>query len=102
MVSTRLRTEFGLAREHFLPVLLGILSEQLGKTIGPEQFDADLTELGVDSLMAIEISHRLEEALNIVIDDREVLGFRSVNAICATLQRGSVTAADSSRSRVDQ
>lgn len=89
MGSTRLRTDFGLAREDFLPVLLGILNEQLGKPIGPEQFDTDLTELGVDSLMAIEISHRLEEELNIVIDDREVLGFRSVNAICSTLQGSS-------------
>lgn len=92
MASTQLRTEIPLARERFLPVLLEILSERLGSRLVPEQFDADLTELGVDSLMAIEISHRLEEELSIVIDDREVLGFRSVNAICATLQRCSTSA----------
>lgn len=95
MPGTQLRTESPTGREDFLPILLAILQEQLGETIGPERFDADLTTLGVDSLMALEIAHRLEEALSIVIDDREALAFRSVNAIRATLQRTSPSAASS-------
>ncbi len=70
-----------------LPVLLRILQHHLGDVPRPDQYDADLTELGVDSLMAIEIAHRLEEELGIVINDREALGFRSVNAIYSTLRR---------------
>jgi acyl carrier protein len=87
MAATQLGTEFAMDRSHFLSVLLGILKDHLGEVLGPEQYDADLTELGVDSLMAIEVAHHLEEELGIVIDDRDALGFRTVNAICATLQR---------------
>jgi acyl carrier protein len=77
-----------------LTVLLEILKEQLGETISPERFGADLTELGVDSLMALDISHRLEDELGIVIDDRDALGFRTVNAICETLQRATAPVAN--------
>ena len=78
-------------------MVLKILCEQLGDVLGPEQYDADLTALGVDSLMAIEIVHRLEEELSIVIDDRVAFGFRSVNAICATLQRCSASPAQTAQ-----
>ena len=76
-------------REHLLKVLIRILEEQTGERLGPDKYDVDLTALGVDSLAAIEVAHQLEEALNLTIDDREVLGFRTVNAICATLERGA-------------
>jgi acyl carrier protein len=75
------------SEEQLLAVLLGVLKEQLGESIGPERYDADLTEVGVDSLMALEIAHRLEDELKIVIDDRDALGFRTVNAIYSSLRR---------------
>lgn len=75
------------SESQLLAVLLSVLTEQTGESIGPERFDADLTEVGVDSLMALEIAHRLEDELNIVIDDRDALGFRTVNAIFASLRR---------------
>lgn len=68
-------------------VLLRILDQQLGARLGPEQFDADLTQMGVDSLMALEIAQQLEEAFEIVIDDREALSFRTVNDISSSLMR---------------
>jgi acyl carrier protein len=94
MAASKQYPETETAPAQLLPILLGILQHHLEEIPGPEQYDADLTALGVDSLMAIDIAHHLEEELGIVIDDREALGFRSVNAICASLRRRAVSACD--------
>lgn len=97
MADNRVRSNETTSTEAFLPVLLQILQEQLGRALTPDLFGADLSELGVDSLMAIEIAHRLEDALGVTIDDRDVLGFRNIDSICATLQRSVTTPSQETR-----
>ncbi len=75
------------------PIVVGIIEQQACLTLTRELYDADLTGLGIDSLMAIDIANELESALHAVIDDREVLRFRCVNDILDYLARSHVTEA---------
>jgi len=68
-------------------LLLRILAEQADLELTPERYDADLIALGLDSIVAIDIANELEAALGLVIDDREIYRFRTVNSILAYFER---------------
>jgi acyl carrier protein len=76
-------------RTNIEPIVVGIIEQQACLTLTRELYDADLTGLGIDSLMAIDIANELEAALDRVIDDREVLRFRCVNDILDYLGRAA-------------
>jgi acyl carrier protein len=80
-------------RTNIEPIVVGIIQQQACLTLTRELYDADLTGLGIDSLMALDIANELEDALDAVIDDREVLRFRCVNDILDYLARAEVSGA---------
>jgi acyl carrier protein len=70
-----------VSKEELIRILLVSIRERTGMEISEDQFDEDLITLGVDSIRAIEIANDMEDALGILIDDREIVGFRTVNVI---------------------
>jgi acyl carrier protein len=64
-----------------LEIVLASIRARAGIELTQDQFDDDLVGLGVDSLAAIDVANDMEEALGIVIDDREIVRFRTVNMI---------------------
>jgi acyl carrier protein len=62
-------------------IVIGIIEDRACVKVTPDSYDTDLTDLGIDSLAAIDIAHGVESALDAVIDDGEVLRLRTVNEI---------------------
>lgn len=64
-----------------LAALLSSINKHGGVRIDAKDYDADLTDLGIDSTVAIEIANELEDILGILIDDKDLVHFRTVNQI---------------------
>jgi acyl carrier protein len=73
------------------PIVIGIIEDRACVKVTRDLYDTDLTDLGVDSLTAIDIAHEVESALDAVIDDREVLRLRNVNEILDYVARAPAT-----------
>ena len=69
--------------------VVGIIEEAACVQLTRELYDTDLTQLGIDSLMALDIANEIESALDTVIDDRDVLRFRNVTDILDHLRAPS-------------
>ena len=69
------------------PIVVQVIEKTACLKLGPELYGADFSGLGIDSLAAIDIAQGLEDQLDRVIDDRDVLRFRSVNDILDYLTR---------------
>lgn len=70
-----------MTKEQLLESLLASIKENAQIEIKKEDFNKPLVSMGIDSLYAVEIANDLEEALDVVIDDRDIAKFTSVNAI---------------------
>ena len=80
------------ADEHEWPAaLMKILHEQLSKILGTSQSKIDiekpLTELGFDSLMAVELRNWLENSLGVYIPTIEIMRGPSVKKLALRLKR---------------
>lgn len=69
------------ATRRMVAELLASIRRHAGVEVREEDFGTDLVELGVSSLVALEIAIDLEEALEIIIDERDLPQFRSVARI---------------------
>ncbi len=70
-----------ITREELLKHLLKVIEDSADVKIKKEDYDTPLVELGLDSIYAVEIANEMEDLCDIVIDDREIAGFRSINDI---------------------
>jgi acyl carrier protein len=64
-----------------LEILLKSIKDNTNIEIKQNQYDENLTDLGIDSIFAIEIANDMEDALDIVIDDRDIVKFETINLI---------------------
>ena len=70
-----------MKKNKFIKQLLGAVNTHTGITIEKDEFDTNLIDLGIDSVFAIEIANDLESILNIIIDDRDIIHFTTINKI---------------------
>ncbi|MCK5073905.1 MAG: acyl carrier protein [Bacteriovoracaceae bacterium] len=70
-----------ISRNELLEHLISSIKKNAEIVIEEKDFDTDIVELGIDSIFAIEIANDIEEFLDIVIDDRDIGKFRSINVM---------------------
>lgn len=70
-----------MTQDLFLENLLQSISQHANVMVQPAQYDEKLNNLGVDSIYAIDVANDMEDMLDIIIDDRDILQFDSVNNI---------------------
>lgn len=70
-----------ITREQLLEHLLKVIEESAELKIEEKDYGTPLVELGLDSIYAVEIANEMEDLCDVVIDDRDIAGFRSINDI---------------------
>jgi acyl carrier protein len=68
-------------------VLLNSIKKHSKIDVPEKDFDTDLTNMGIDSLTAVHIANDMEDALDIVIDDKDIVKFRTVNLILSYFEK---------------
>lgn len=62
-------------------LLAATIRDVAGIAIPKERYGDDLFRLGLDSVKAIEIVNRMEDALDLLVDDADLRKFVSIEAI---------------------
>lgn len=70
-----------LARPELIRLVVDTIRDVTGIQIAAHQHGQSLFELGLDSIKAIEIINRMEDALDLLIDDTHLRRFTSIDAI---------------------
>lgn len=70
-----------MSRADLTDLLVATIREVSGVAIPPERYGEDLFRLGLDSVKAIEIVNRMEDALDLLVDDADLRKFVSIDAI---------------------
>lgn len=73
-------------KDEILNHIIAFIKKNADVTVEQKDYDSDLTELGVDSIFALELANEMEELLDIVIDDRDIEKLRSINSIMEYFQ----------------
>ena len=61
--------------------LLESIKKHANVELKNSQYDQNLTELGIDSIKSLDIANDMEDLLDIIIDDKDIIHFRSMNKI---------------------
>lgn len=72
-----------LTREQLIALVTETIFEVAKIRIPPDQYGADLFQLGLDSLKAIQVVNNLEDRLDVMIDDSHLRRLTSIHAIAA-------------------
>lgn len=70
-----------LGRPDLVRLVVDTIRDVTGIEIAPDQHAESLFALGLDSIKAIEIINRMEDALDLLIDDTHLRRFTSIDAI---------------------
>jgi phosphopantetheine attachment domain protein len=76
----------------FITELCAVLHEEISEV----SRDVPLVSLGIDSMMSLELAHRLEQRLGIPVSPSRLLGSLTVSDIEAGLADGSILSPDTS------
>lgn len=70
-----------LSRDELIDIVTDAIFTVAKLKIAPENYAANLFQLGLDSLKAIQVINSIEDRLDIMIDDSQLKRFTSINAI---------------------
>lgn len=70
-----------ISRDELIAIVTRALADVARLRVGPDQYGENLFQLGLDSLTAISVINRIEEDLDLMIDDSWLKRFTSINAI---------------------
>ncbi len=70
-----------ITRDDLIKHLLKTLEESAELKLTEKDFSTPLADLGLDSIYAVEIANEMEDLCDVVIDDRDIAGFKSINDI---------------------
>ncbi|MCK5884314.1 MAG: acyl carrier protein [Bacteriovoracaceae bacterium] len=70
-----------VTRKELLEHLLKVIEESAELKMEEKDYGTPLVELGLDSIYAVEIANEMEDMCDVVIEDRDIAAFRSINDI---------------------
>lgn len=76
-----------ISREKLIAMIVEAIAKIAKISITPEKYDKNLFALGLDSIKAIQIANRLEDELDLMIDDSDLPKFTSITAIADYFDR---------------
>ena len=81
-----------MTREEILPIVReAVLATGKVKSLGANDDFTDLGKLGLDSMAALDLITEVEDRLGVIVDDRQALRLRNVDAIATYLATLPVT-----------
>lgn len=68
-----------VSREELEAKLLELIKEHSDVEVSKSDYSTPFADLGIDSVYAVEVANDMEDFLDIVIDDRDIAKFRSLD-----------------------